>query len=327
MTEPLPVAQVAAIQAATGPAWLVRDLWTNEGVGIIGGLPKSCKTWLALDLALSVASGTPVMGRYSIEEPGPVLIFCAEDPPAMVKSRLEGFARIRGLDLSLLPIHVILSASLRLDRHVDRERLTEAVCHYKPRLLVLDPFVRLHRIDENSALEVSGLLAFLRELQRSHHLAVLVTHHARKSGAGSQAGLGLRGSGDFHAWGDVLLYLRRRRGALELIQEHRNARSPEPVRIELVTDDGQPPHLAVVSQASREACVDELMERVVEVLRKKTEPVTQEELRTCLRVRLQRLVAALRELEAEGRILREPAGWSAPPVEIDQSLPFPTPPL
>ena len=36
----------------------------------------------------------------------------------------------------------------------------------KPRLLIPDPFVRLHRIDENVSGEVAPLLAFLHELRR-----------------------------------------------------------------------------------------------------------------------------------------------------------------
>lgn len=61
---PFPVVQVASIPEDRGPQWLVDGLWAEEGVGIVGGAPKCCKTWLALDLALSVASGTPALGAY-----------------------------------------------------------------------------------------------------------------------------------------------------------------------------------------------------------------------------------------------------------------------
>jgi hypothetical protein len=29
----------------------VRSLWSEQAVGFIGGAPKSCKTWLGLDMA------------------------------------------------------------------------------------------------------------------------------------------------------------------------------------------------------------------------------------------------------------------------------------
>ncbi len=314
LNDRLSVVQIAAVEAEREKSrWLVEGLWEEEGVGILGGAPKSCKSWLALDVAFSVATGTPALGRYEVNSPGPVLVFAAEDHPARVRSRLEGFAVHRGEDLRRAPLHLIVESALRLDTRRDQGRLLEAVGRYRPRLLVLDPFVRLHRIDENSALEVSGVLAYLRKLQRESHVAILVVHHSRKAGAGSdQVGLSLRGSSDFHAWGESNLYLRRRRGALELIAEQRNAPSPEPIQLALRAD-GVPPHLEVVCAAPRTGDLPELKKRVVEILRQQTEPKTQEWLRGELRVRLQRLNSAVRELEAEGAIDRSAAGCTLRP--------------
>jgi len=60
--------------------------------------------------------------------------------------------------------------------------LTDTVAEPRPKLLVLDPFVRLHRIDENISGKVAPLLACLRELRRRFHIAVVLVHHARKGG-------------------------------------------------------------------------------------------------------------------------------------------------
>ena len=208
--------------------------------------------------------------------------------------------------------HVILASSLRLDLDQDQARLQETVARYRPRLLVLDPFVRLHRIDENSALEVSGVLAYLRELQRSLRVAVLVVHHARKASAGSeQAGQSLRGSGDFHAWGDSNLYLRRRRGVLEMTIEHRSAPSPDPIRLALRADERRPPHLAIAGPGDGPPPPeDDLARRIVETIAAAGRPLTQEALRAQLAVRLQRVVGTLRDLEREHRLVRSPGGWS-----------------
>ena len=310
LTEQLSVVQVAAVEArSSGLSWLVEGLWEEEGVGILGGAPKSCKSWLALDLAFSVATGTRALGRYEVSAPGPVLVFSAEDHPARVRARIEGFAQHRGENLERAPLHLILENALRLDTASDQNRLAEAVGRYRPRLLVLDPFVRLHRIDENSAQEVSRVLAYLRELQRQHHVAVFVVHHSRKAGAGGeQVGLSLRGSGDFHAWGESNLYLRRRRGALELAVEQRNAASTEPIQLALRADGDSPPHLEVVCTASKRNDLVELKQQVVEILAQHQEPKTQEWLRGELRVRLQRLQDAVRELEEEGILERTAAG-------------------
>jgi hypothetical protein len=311
MSDSFDVVPIGAIDGADGTQWLIEGLWTEEAVGIVSGQPKLGKTWLALDLALSVATGTPALGKYPVPRPGPVLLFAAEDPPAALRARLEGLSSRRNLRIESVAVNLILASSLRLDTLDDQARLAETVARYRPRLLVLDPFVRLHRIDENRALEVSGVLAYLRQLQRQEHLAILVVHHARKAGAENfQAGLSLRGSGDFYAWGDAYLYLRRRKPNLEMVIEHRNAPRPDPVGLILRVDGA--PHLEVVPSRATGESLEPIKERIVELLRRARAPLTQEALRAQLRVRLQKVVGALRELEAEERIRRLAAGWSLP---------------
>ena len=182
-TEPLRV--VAASEVQSDPArvgWLVDELWSREGVGVIGGAPKCCKTWLGLDLAVSVAGGTPCLGRFAVSEAGPVLFYGAEDPPAQLRDRIRAIAAARGQDIAALDLGLILSHALRLDTERDRERLTVTIEQHRPRLLILDPLVRLHRIDENSAGEMSALLGELRTLQRRYALAIVLVHHLRKNG-------------------------------------------------------------------------------------------------------------------------------------------------
>ena len=38
--------------------WLVAGLWAEQAVGIVGGEPKCCKSFLALDIAVAVATAT-----------------------------------------------------------------------------------------------------------------------------------------------------------------------------------------------------------------------------------------------------------------------------
>ena len=306
--------------------WLVEPLWARAGVGILGGAPKCHKSWIGLDLALSVASDTPCLGRFDVRDPGPVLLYLAEDAPAVVKQRLAGLCAPRHIDLGSLPIHVVTAPSLRLDLPHDQRRLHKTLAAIRPRLLVLDPFVRLHRIDENSAAEVSAVLAFLREVQRAHDTAVLVVHHSRKNAA-SSAGQGLRGSGDFHAWTDSALYVRRRRGELVVTVEHRAAAAPEPFLVDLVTteDPSGPAHLTARGAETDDGVAPavtlapDLHRRILADLAAATGPLSREALRAALRVRNDTLGVALRQLEASSSVERTPRGWRL----HDHSLPTP----
>jgi RecA-family ATPase len=283
--------------------WLIQGLWAEAAVGCIGGTPKSGKTWLALEMAMAVASGTPCLGRFGVPQRGTVLLYAAEDTAEALRDRAVELAKARQLDLDGLPIGLITEPALRLDVPSHQSRLSATVEKLRPRLLVLDPLVRLHRSDENSSSEISELLGYLRTLQRQFGVAIAVVHHVRKSGAG-QPGQSLRGSGDLHAWGDSNLYLLRRKGGLQLHAEHRSHPSPEPMGVELVSD---PTRLEVCEQA---AVVDDLEQAVITALSDGT--MSRTRLRERVRVRNERLGEALTRLEAAGRVCRSDAGWSVP---------------
>ena len=309
--QPLPVVRVGEIQSQENAhRWLVEGLWGASSVGVIGGAPKCAKTWLGLDMALSVATGTACLGKYAVPEPGPVLIYLAEDALLVVRERVAGMTRHRGLDLAGVEVHVITASVLRLDRGPDRARLWEATKRFRPRLLVLDPLVRLHGIDENNAGEVAELLAYFRSLQRQLDLSVLLVHHTRKNATGGvAAGQGLRGSSDIHAFGDSNLYLRRAREHLVLSSEHRAAPASAPVYLELVATDAETTHLEVIAEiqdGNREQ--RGLEERVLDLLAGGV-VLTRARLRDSRGVKNERLGEALESLDRAGRVRRTPAGW------------------
>ena len=285
--------------------WLIEGLWGAGGVGVIGGSPKVCKSWLALEMAVAVASGRPCLGRYAVPVQGPAIVYAAEDAPPSVRERLSHLAEARGADFAALDVGLIIEPSLRLDRAQDVARLRATLERRRPRLLVLDPYVRLQSGDENSAMEVSAILSTLRELSRTFECAIALVHHARK-GTGDEPGQALRGSSDFYAWADSLLHLRRTREGLVLAIEHRAAASPPPVGLTLVTDAG-PLRLELRSMPAV-AVEPALGERIVSALQESGSQ-RHRALRESLHVRDEHLTATLRELEAAGRIARTPEGW------------------
>src|SRR5271165_2078219 len=305
----LPVVRVGEIASdKSAQRWLVEELWGAQSVGVIGGAPKCAKTWLGLDMALSVATGTACLGKYAVPEPGPVLVYLAEDALPVVRQRVAGMARHRGLDLAGVDVHVITAPVLRLDRDPDRTRLLEAARQLRPRLLLLDPLVRLHGIDENNAGEVAALLAYFRSLQRQLGLSVVLVHHTRKNAAGGvAAGQGLRGSSDIHAFGDSNLYLRRSQEHLVLQSEHRAAPASPPVHLELVAADAETTRLEIVAE-SQDGCRRGLEEQVLDLLAQGA-VLTRAKLRESLGVKNERLGEALEALERAGRLCRTPGGW------------------
>ncbi len=296
----LPLCQVGAIEERRDASWLIESLWLNEAAGIIGGQPKCGKSWLGLDLAVSVASKTPCLGRFPVVTQGPALVFLAEDSLHGVRDRVAGICRSRGLRIEEIAVSVITAAALRLDDDSDRDRLWRTIEKVGPRLLLLDPLVRLHRLDENNSRDIAGILGFLREIQRHFATAVVLTHHASKKTHG-RPGQGLRGSSDLHAFGDSNLYLSRDDEGIVLAVEHRAAAAMDKVRLQLVP--GEDVHLCVADPPSTSTqLATSLEERILATLNTSTEPITRDHLRAALRVNNQRFGQALSALAASCRI-------------------------
>lgn len=295
--------------------WLIEGLWADQAVGIVGGEPKCGKSFLALDLAVAVASGAPCLRRFRPAQTGRVLLFAAEDALHVVRRRLEGIARAAAVAFDSLDIHVITTPVVRLDLDADRRRLLETVAAFRPTLLVLDPFARLHGIDENAAADVAPLLAYLRQLQRDFATAVVLVHHTRKGAAHLRPGQALRGSSELHAWGDSNLYVQRRGDTLRLTVEHRAAPSTSGLALELrACGDALALHVVdLSSDALRTPVAPSPVERIEEALAQAALPLSLRQLRRICRMRTATLCDALTTLHTEGRVLKSPAGyWLVP---------------
>ena len=291
--------------------WLIQDVWARAAVGVVGGAAKSYKSFLALDFALSVASGTPALGRFHIDDPGLALVYLAEDSLPQIRARLEALCRHRGLDFQRLNLAVITEPTLQLDTRRDQERLRATLARFKPRLLVLDPLVRIHSLDENHSQEISRLLSYFRELQRTHDLAVILVHHVSKK-SHARPGQALRGSSDLHAWGDSNAYLLRKDERVTLILEHRAARAPSAMTLRLSSSPtGLDTHLELVEQQPpAEENKPTVVERLLRLLAERDRPLPRTHIRELLHINNHRLGQVLDALQQEGKICRGPDGWS-----------------
>jgi hypothetical protein len=283
-------------------------------VGIIGGPPRAYKSWLALDMAVSVASGSPCLGVFPVRCSGPVLIYVAEDSESSLRSRLESLARNHQIDFSHLDVRVITADLLRLDLPDDQRRLEATIALHQPKLLIIDPLIRIHGADENASGPMAALLGYFRALQRKNAVAIILIHHSGKR-ISTRAGYSLRGSSDFYAWTDCLLSLERRHEQRRLSVEHRSAPGAGPFTLELVTSSSADltPHLILRRDDTTDApqTHDSISERILQLLSKSPEPLMAETIRMSFHIRKQRLLEILRDLLGNGKIVKRSSGGYA----------------
>lgn len=304
--QPFATRHVAEVQPQPSEQrWLIEDLWLAQSVGILAGHPKLGKTFLAAQIALAVAGNCEVLGKPA-RLCGAVLFYGAEDSLPALRTRFDGLTSVAGLALQELPIYLLDIPVLRIDRDQDLRRLRAAIEVHRPRLLVLDPFIRIAAIDENSAAEVSAVLASLRAIQRDYQTSVLLVHHARKSPS-AHPQLALRGSGDFAAWSDSSLYLTRSSRRLQLWIEHRSAPTPEPMSLQLCADPA--PHLRVTSLDAPTPQADPIQAELLRLLAESARPMSTVDLRQQLHKRKADVVGALEALRRQGIVDRDARGW------------------
>jgi hypothetical protein len=302
--------------------WLVEGLLSSGGLLVLAATPKSGKTWVSLAVGVSVASGKTLIGHFHVARPGRVMLFPAEDDVRSVRERIESLCAGVGIAFEDLPIDVITADRLQLDREDDRALLEQLLAERQPKLLVLDPLVRLHGGAESYVGHIAELFGYLRSLQRRFGTAILLTHHVAKNRSGGgrrgelQPGQAMRGSGDIHAAYDHGAMLHRdEHGVMWLALEHRTAPSPEVLGLRMLAERGRGVRFDVAGvEVSTSAAPPKrsLAERILELLRDHEGPVPQIAMRRDLGVRNQTLTNTLRALQTLGKIRRlsMTRGWA-----------------
>jgi hypothetical protein len=222
--------------------WTVEGIWSYDAHGLIAGEPKTFKSFVATDLAVSVASGTKFLGHFEVPEVGPVILIQEENTVAMMKDRLEkisaarglfGRANLNGSELELeaaqeLPIYLMNNQRFNLTEEDHLVLLENWIKEIKPRLIVLDPiYLMVPGVDENSAVAMTPVLRDLLTLKQKYDVGILIVHHYNKprSDEDRHPGNRISGTNVFYRWFESALYLSKGQtpGSVVMVPEHRGA--------------------------------------------------------------------------------------------------------
>lgn len=217
LSEPCPFDSYAAlVRKDIGPMrWLVNRLITDGAVAVIAGEPKTAKTWLALEVAVSVALGDKVMGEFQARRTGPVALFLTEDHEASVRARLMATVLGHAVDPheATPPIFVRAKATLDLSDPWTLAWLVASIRRLPepPALLVIDPLRNvLGSLKESDNDDMAKANAALRAVRTVLGATVLYVHHTAKlteASAGRRAAQRMRGASALHGGYDAGIHL------------------------------------------------------------------------------------------------------------------------
>lgn len=297
------------IEAGQKLEWLVENIWVQGGTGMLAGPPKTGKTWLIIDLAVSIASGTPFLGKFDATQ-GPVIIYSPEGPQSCLDDRIRQVAERRGLNHKDLYIYIVSSKDLSLDDKSDQETISQAFESIQPSLAIFDPFAECFLGDENRSDDVKVMTNFLTLMARQYGIASVVTHHIVKTTGGKQNGNKMRGSGALFGFGDCYLFLdplKNKKIKMEVVQ--RNGTPAEDCILEL-SEENEATSYSVSEGQDDEPKKQDLGDRILIFLIGESSPVSQRDIRLEIGGSNGKFSPALTELSKSGLITHiDKVGW------------------
>ena len=193
--------------------WLIKGVLPRGELGVLFGASGSGKTFVALDLAFSVARGNAWRDRRTAR--GRVVIIAAEGAGGIGK-RGEAYARYHEFDLRGIDLHVIPAAPNFLDNDDISEVMAEIGNIGPVDLVIIDTFAQVTPgANENTSEDIGRALANLKLLYGVTNAMNLVVAHA-----GKDLSKGVRGWSGLKAAADVQIeVLRHENGDREIIIE------------------------------------------------------------------------------------------------------------
>ncbi|MGI9078798.1 MAG: AAA family ATPase [Gemmatimonadaceae bacterium] len=175
--------------------WLVRDI-VPENACVTGyGPPESAKTFFAMSLALSIATGRDFAGATVMRQ-GPVVYVAAEGSAGIAArvtawKSLHGVSGLAGVHFLTEPVNLLLTARVG-------DFLTALSEHkIQPVLIVLDTLARcMVGADENSARDMGLAVDAMDFIRRTTNATVFALHHTRRDSESERGSTALRGAAD-----------------------------------------------------------------------------------------------------------------------------------
>jgi hypothetical protein len=162
-----------------GPKMVIQDV-LHTGLTIVAGRPKSGKSWLTLQLAISVATGGTLANGLAVETPGRVGYYALEESQERTSSRMRRLVEVA--DISLQNIEVLYRIKPLMAGGA--EMLDDYLNASCPNVLIIDTFMALvqggagkrSNVMRDEYTEINTL----RALAVKHGTALILVHHTNK---------------------------------------------------------------------------------------------------------------------------------------------------
>ncbi len=237
--------------------WLVDGLIERNSVGTIFGAPAGGKSFIALDMAFSIAAGRTFHGRDT--EQGSVFYIAAEGQNGLIRRmkawELKRQTSLADANIFLQTAPYPLTESGAVDVLIEHIKQTLKTGVESPELIVLDTLAKsFGGADENATKDMNAFVNAVISLQQTFNCCVLVVHH---TGKGDQKSA--RGNSALKAGVDFEYSVQKNNDLVTLANcKMKDAEPPTPVtfKLETVVIDADGNSSCVLSIASQKEVKD-----------------------------------------------------------------------
>lgn len=193
---PLRVYSMTELLKLPPPTWLVEGILPAGGLIGLYGEPGSFKSFIAIDIAMSIATGLPWQG---VEVKKGHVIYVAAEGGTGIGKRGAAWLHHRRIRPEKADISwVIESMAVNPDSEQMDMLLTRVgdEMDIAPELIVIDTLARCFDGDENTQEDMGRFVAGVDRLRREFDSTVMVVHHTRLGGDRERGNTAFRGAAD-----------------------------------------------------------------------------------------------------------------------------------
>jgi hypothetical protein len=188
---------------------------------LIHGSPKVGKSFLTMNLAVALAGGRNFAG-FRIPKPRRVLMLSAEGGYVPNRNRLQKMCRaVSGQSAFWENLFVCFDWREPLDSDDGLVALKDSIEQHRPEILIIDPLVRFHQGEENSATDMARVFRVFRNLMEDYELSIVLVHHA-----GKNVENGARGSSVIQGEYDSSIRILKTNAGIQLEFDMRHVETP-----------------------------------------------------------------------------------------------------
>lgn len=175
--EEFEVFSFAELELLPRPKWLVRGLLVESTISVLSADGGSFKSFLALDLALSIATGTPFHGR---EVKRGAVVYVAAEGFYTVLDRAKVWSQVRGVPLPT-NFH-ILRAPVNVSNATQVAKFARQFKEFAPVFAVLDTLSQnAIGLNENANDEMARFMAGMADTGVATGAHIMAVHHNAKA--------------------------------------------------------------------------------------------------------------------------------------------------